>query len=315
MSHDRFREPSQADPSSDRSDRLRHATDALVDARRQLETVLAEQPAWCALAQLQSRSTDRTVRAPDRDAYDRLTDTLSALPLFTAWQFVDTALTFLAAEPRLPPPRETAKHVTTSTAQGESPPVVDAPTARPTAPPGLSTRIPTLHAHDRDFGARIAQVHVENAPPPSRAGGLFAETTADTRSEAADRPLPAYDDAGTRFVSEATGIEEAEVRIVVRQPPKPLIDARLPPSPFDERRPERGEKLPRASRATAVKWADDEDVTDFRPVSSAMDEAQVSIIATGAKPEADQRAERRALGVAPDREQHMRRFLKALSGE
>ena len=66
-----------------------------------------------------------------------------------------------------------------------------------------------------------------------------------------------------------------------------------------------------------MKWADSEEkeAVDFRPVGSALDEAQVSIIATGSKSEAQFRAERRALGVAPDREQQMRRFLSALSGE
>ena len=104
------------------------------------------------------------------------------------------------------------------------------------------------------------------------------------------------------------------MQIIIRPAPADtLVDARLPPSPLTER----GGRLPRASRSTTVKWADqvEDEAVDFRPVGSAMDEAQVTIIDVAAKGEAQSRAERRALGVAPDRETQMRRFLKALSGE
>ena len=104
------------------------------------------------------------------------------------------------------------------------------------------------------------------------------------------------------------------MQIIARsEPANTYVNARLPPSPLTER----GGRLPRASRATAVKWADqiEDQPEDFRPVGSAMDEAQVTIIDVATKSEAQSRAERRALGVAPDRETQMRRFLKALSGE
>ena len=73
----------------------------------------------------------------------------------------------------------------------------------------------------------------------------------------------------------------------------------------------------RPSRAPVAKWADNDpdEGDDYRPVSSALDEAQVTIIATSDQNEARARAERRSLGVAPDREVQMRRFLRALSGD
>ena len=160
----------------------------------------------------------------------------------------------------------------------------------------------------RDATVPIVPVVLAADTPDANARGLF-----DASVDAAGL-RDSGDDTDTQFDTHAVGIEEADVQIIARsEPANTYVDARLPPSPLTER----GGRLPRASRATAVKWADqiEDQPEDFRPVGSAMDEAQVTIIDVATKSEAQSRAERRALGVAPDRETQMRRFLKALSGE
>ena len=191
----------------------------------------------------------------------------------------------------------------------------------------LSRRIPTLMPHEgRDVSWRSAPAErsfdvpilpatptpgtatqpVALPPPPARA--VLPTGPTAVAEERAAQPFETY------FDGTATGIEEAEVQIIKRSAPaNPIIDARLPPLPLTE--PDG--RLPRASRSTAVKWADNDDnqSVDFHPVGSAMDEAQVTIIPVSTQNEAETRAGRRALGVAPDRETQMRRFLKALQGE
>ena len=192
--------------------------------------------------------------------------------------------------------------------------------ADPSRSKALATRIPTLYAHESRELVQSVVVPPQQALVVSNTRALVRQSPLETNQPPPSRALAIRIDddlANTRFQSEAIGIGEADVQIIVRKPHKPLIETCLPPLPFTERTADRGGVLPRASRATAVKWGDaDADVpSEYRPIGSALDEAQVSIIVTGSKSEAQSRAERRALGVAPDREKQMFRFLKALSGD
>lgn len=319
---------------------------ALAHARGCLEASLEKNDAWRALKQLQAREdAGEWLDVMEGDVLrDRLTVALSAEPDFMAWQFVDAAIACLDAGHKVklaPLPANSAESVSAAAAaalqvdsQAEHEPAValeqaDVAAARvaqrtpqEAAIPQmreLSTRIPTLLPHDGRFGeSRDATVHI--VPAAVTPVALQTMESADTGSSktlgaTADADSDEDDHADdTQFDSHAVGIEEADVQIIIRPAPADtLVDARLPPSPLTER----GGRLPRASRSTTVKWADqvEDEAVDFRPVGSAMDEAQVTIIDVAAKGEAQSRAERRALGVAPDRETQMRRFLKALSGE
>jgi hypothetical protein len=105
------------------------------------------------------------------------------------------------------------------------------------------------------------------------------------------------------------------VQIVKRTAARPaILNTKLPPLPLMDRPPTSPARL---GRTPVAKWADNDagEPDDYRPIGSALDEAQVTIIATGEQDEARSRAERRALGIAPDREAKMKQFLKALSGE
>jgi hypothetical protein len=111
------------------------------------------------------------------------------------------------------------------------------------------------------------------------------------------------------------GIEEADVQIFRHATSRPaILNTKLPPLPLMDRPATAPARL---GRAPVAKWADNDagEPDDYRPIGSAMDEAQVTIISTREQDEARSRAERRALGIAPDREAQMKRFLKALSGE
>lgn len=298
-------------PMFDASHATSHA--ALQTARQHLEATLNHNEEWRALQQLLAREdAGEWFDVIEGDVLrDRLARSLVAEPAFMAWQFVDAALACLDAANQAtvaPCPASDDAHALASaieaTAIAVPAPKPVAAIASARAEIGLAKRIPTLEAHT---GRSVA------VPDGSRANATHSRTAA-TAQYNADEPT---NTAETRFEREAIGVEEADVKIVVRRPSKPLIEARLPPSPFDDRATERGGRLPRASRATAVKWADaaGDSAHEFRPVGSALDEAHVAIIVTGSQTEAQSRAARRALGVAPDREQQMRRFFNALSGE
>ena len=283
---------------------------ALQTALQHLETTLNHNEEWRALQQLIAREdAGEWFDVIESDVLrDRLARSLVAEPAFMAWQFVDAALACLdAADQATVATRAASLDAHAPAAEATA---IAVPTATPVAAIagraeiGLAMRIPTLEPH---MGRSVA---VRDQPSANAAPSRNAATAQYNHIEPAHM-------AETRFEREAIGIEEADVKIVVRRPSKPLIEARLPPSPFDERATERGGRLPRASRATAVKWADaaDDSAHEFRPVGSALDEAHVAIIVTGSQTEAQSRAARRALGVAPDREQQMRRFFNALSGE
>ena len=296
--------------------------EALLRTKDCLEADLAQLEAWRALKQLEARETaGEWFDVVESDVLrDRLVKALSAEPIYLAWQFVEIAIDCLAggagaveqphealpenacalAAPAAAPPHAAMGRTATVSVPG-------AETARE-----LATRIPTLQLRDgrsARLTAPIADGVTAAMPPPaanSAPMATHARPVAQSGDDAAD-----LDD--TLFDARAIGIEEADVQIVARPAPARIIETRLPPLPLTER----GARLPRVSRSTAVKWADqaDDDNGDYRPVSSAMDEAQVTILDLAAKSEAQSRAERRALGVAPDREGQMRRFLRALSGE
>jgi hypothetical protein len=268
----------------------------------------------------------------------RLTRALAAEPEFMARQFVEAALSCLEAGLQTRQagttmadtetvaqfqPAPASSHSTPRSADAASntdhpsPPdatplvpvavpvsIVDppaGPASQPSPPRALSQRIPTLLPHDG------------RPPEPTAAAEIMI--IARPHPSAPRLPVPAAGDAdATRFDPHAIGLEEADVQIVTRTPTAaPLLDARLPPLPLNNQSP----KPLRPSRAPVAKWADTDadQPDDYRPIGSALDEAQVTIIAVDHADEARTRAERRALGVAPDREGQMRRFLKALSGD
>lgn len=296
---------------------LEHARTALHVALSEIESALASNGDWQALRQHASGLSDRP-EISELDALSpKLLAALSRDPAFAAMQAVQRALACLRSDPptvdAAPAATEVsirARDVDENSAHPSN--AVDATSmlaaqniVRPVL--DLAMRIPTLRSHQgRAMGQRLADLMptASDGPvKPADEADLYAEYRGDIDT--------------TRFTHEAVGIDEAEVKITRQAHAEPMLVPRLPPLPFSEHAVERGGKLPRASRAATVRWADapDEDPGhEFRPVGSALDEAQVAIIVTTEKTEAQSRAERRALGVAPDREQHMHRFLKTLSG-
>ncbi len=320
---------------------------ALTAARDCLETALDGNEAWRALRQLEAREVaGEWLDVMESDQLrDRLTQTLAADPEFMAWQFVDAAIACLDAGDRAGqvPSADAISWTDDAIDCLPTPPEADLPQSGvpelkvssplPTLPPPL----PTTVARSAVGVPSAPQLLMDSAHvPPSALGGLALRIptllprelkATDARSEPVEtvhvptvKPVQAVDllnteDDSSRFDAHAIGIEEAEVRIVTRTPTVPaMLNARLPPLPFSDR-----PAMPtsRPSRAPVAKWADNDpdEGDDYRPVSSAMDEAQVTIIATSDQNEARARAERRSLGVAPDREVQMRRFLRALSGD
>jgi hypothetical protein len=321
--------------------------EALQRAQQCLEMALEGHESWRALKQLQAREdAGEWLDVMESDVLrDRLLQALASDPDFMAWQFVDAALGCLDANERakvatLVEPAslslEPADVMPIAPAAPTVVPALSPPTLEPlfvpcdhhsqvSVPPtrGLSLRIPTLQRHDmRSRGDTRALVDAEYAVRTSAVVAARASDAprsfdeARTLSGMVPTPVPPgpLEADDTRFDIHAIGIEEADVHIVVRSSkPAAMIETRLPPLPLTEP----GQKLPRASRASNLKWSDEpEDARDgYRPVGSAMDEAQVTIIAVGVHSEAETRATRRALGIAPDRENQMRRFFKALAGD
>lgn len=317
-------------------------------AQQQLELILDRNEDWRALRQLQAREeAGEWFDVIESDVLRaRLTRSLAAEPSFMAWQFIDAARGCLAAgmpgeanlqteiqgltyspvteilAPLIAVP--SGGPATSSADPAEAVPLAELVVANPFVPQldlapvnaALAARIPTLQRHDNNG---VSQ-RISNIAPYQAALEASDEPTRPTRAIETRAALdvdPADDDAAsTQFGREAIGIAEAEVVIISRQPQPSLIEARLPPLPLIDHHVERGGRLPRVERASAVKWVDgSEDATDYRPIGSAMDEAQVAIIDTASKSQAQSRADRRALGIAPDRESQMKRFLGALSGE
>lgn len=322
-------------------------------ARMRLETALDANDDWRAMRQLEAReAAGEWLDVMESDALrQRLTQALAAHPEFMAWQFADAAIACLhsggraataaasamtaidaefqpaadaettaATQPvtvaTAPPAEPAATPLIPVTSHALAPPPVAAapeqdehviralPMALPSPPTrGLSQRIPTLLPHD---------TRATDLQPIERM--LALTTLAPDLAVHADALRATADAEATHFDPHAIGADEAEVQIVTRTPTaRPLLNTRLPPLPLGHQplRPTR------PSRSPVAKWADTEtgQSDDYRPIGSALDEAQVTIIAVAADNEAKTRAERRALGVAPDRENQMRRFLKALSGE
>ncbi len=322
---------------------------AVLDAQSSLETLLVMDENWRALQQLLAREkAGEWIDVIESDVLRvHLTSALAAQPAFMAWQFVDAARACL----------EAAQHAAGDAKASRSSPVIDAafftvepePTVKSSPDVDLSrqmqtaasrraplselavghvlaTRIPTLQAHERKgqekpLAALGTNDRLALSAPPSPEPEILRQPNSVASEPTGDllaRLVPtSVDPTDTIFQTEAAGIREADVEIVIRQPKKQLLDARLPPLPLTNGMQDIRPRPPRTTRTTAVKWIDpnDDAELDYRPVGSALDEAQVSIIATGTKSEAQSRAERRALGVAPDRENQMRRFLTALSGE
>ena len=314
---------SLADACSDACPSTEASLRALREVRDNLETILSVDENWRALQQLLAReSAGEWIDAVESDVLRaRLTAALAAQPAFMAWQFVDAARACLEAamvssnasavatpiDAAFYPvePMDAAITSVVTTVAPSTPSGAGNATDAATAPAQvLATRIPTLQAHERRASTFKTIGH--------RLAAIEAPTDDYTH-----RVAQARDADDTRFQREAVGLSEADVEIVVRQPQKQLLDARLPPLPFATRTADSRAGNVRMHRAAAVKWVDPKENADpdYRPVGSAMDEAQVAIIVTGEKSEAQSRAERRALGIAPDREGHMRRFLSALSGD
>jgi hypothetical protein len=322
---------------------------AILEARRSLEAVLVTDENWRALQQLLAReNAGEWIDVVESDVLrDHLTTALAAQPAFMAWQFVDAARACIETAHSVANDVEGAaceagpvKTIDAAFFAVEPEPVVIAPLVNSEpdharAVPSsqypvsqlLATRIPTLQVHEKR-GQEKQLTAPESThylalptPHPEEPEILRQPTniiTSDLKGQLQARSAsPSSDPANTLFQSEAVGIEEAEIEIVIRQPKKQLLDARLPPLPLTNGAQSSTPRKHKAGRTTAVKWIDPNDGADpdYRPVSSALDEAQVSIIATGTKSEAQSRAERRALGIAPDRENQMRRFLSALSGD
>ncbi len=309
---------------------------ALAKARACLEVALEENEAWRALQQLEVREkTGEWLDVMESDELRRrLTRELAAEPDFIAWQFVDAAMACLKAAVcthqslgagittvlRETPQKDT--DVADDTVEQSVPLEVPSssiamasPTASASAPGAteplsqaraLSLRIPTLRPHD------LKAQEPKPQPPPLPPSSLI--TTALTTHAPARTQRVETADESTLFDVKAVGVDEAEVRIVRHGAPAPtILNPRLPPLLLSDR-PVPAQSRP--SRAPVAKWTDNDDVPDdYRPVGSALDEAQVTIISSRDQNEARARAERRALGIAPDREVQMRRFLKALSGE
>ena len=317
---------------------------ALAHARSCLETALDRNESWRALRQLEAREeTGEWLDVMESDDLrNRLTHELAAQPDFLAWQFVDAAIACLEAgamaqpaaagqltpatdasggsndaahpaphaptasepwteteteiiDPRhLPPPLPPPLPPSSRTAAS-----ITVPATHGATPRALSLRIPTLLPHDlKNADPRTQEPMSQELPAPTPTHAPHADATDDN----------------TLVDAHAIGIEEADVKIVRRGTPAPsIVNTRLPPLPLSNRPPA---APPRPSRAPVAKWADsDGEPDDYRPIGSALDEAQVTILTSRDQDEARARAERRALGIAPDREAQMRRFLKALSGE
>ena len=307
---------------------------ALERARCSLELKLAESEDWRALKQLEAReAAGEWFDVIESDVLrDRLTVAVAAAPEFMAWQFIDAALGCLDAGAQATTPISNTTAIAAARPDGPTLPPPDA-AAQPVRE--LAQRIPTLLAIAGRPAARpaAAQLVAPTAPDLGLAVGpspvdlaqnalslaLIGAVHSAEEQAAAAAARDADDLEATRFATAATGIEEAEVQIIVRRPATSLIDTRLPPSPLTERGAAHG-LHPRVHRAPTLNSADpaadrDDDDADWRPRASALDEAHVAIIPTSMQSGARSRAERRALGVAPERERHMRRFLKALAGE
>ena len=286
---------------------------ALEHARTCLETALADSEDWRALKQLEAREANgEWFDVVESDVLrDRLTLKMAAAPEFIAWQFVDAAIGCLQAGAPSTAGLDLAPERASVLPSTATQPLSTGPEPQ-TSSSELARRIPTLLAHDRR-----APTPRPDVPPAVDAAQRALERALLSAVNATTDPAPDDGALPTRFAMAASSVAEADVQIVPRGDAVTLIDARLPPLPLTERAPKPGMRLPRVSRVAALKWAEPEagEDADYRPIGSALDEAQVSIIDKATQSEAQARAERRALGVAPDREQHMRRFLRALVGE
>lgn len=177
-----------------RSQALHRGTDALLEAKAQFEFLLAHNDVWRELKHIESCCDDGLSERTDdaRVLRDRLTRALASEPAFIAWQFVEAALACLALD---------AATRAGATDPGKSDAAAGDREAREAR--GLASRIPTLE-----------RIDLRERP-----------------EQEIERPNP-YDDDSTHFTSAAVGIEEAQVKIVVRKPAKPLIEFSLPPLPF-----------------------------------------------------------------------------------
>ncbi len=310
--------------------------EALLQARQGLEAILSGNgtgSTWQRL--LADEGTDRSpgTNGPDTTK-NGLMGALCADPAFKALQFIDAALACLADARRADlieaRPRDTEIDADRTALVPAEISAAHEGVLQPPAGNGLATRIPVLLANERQpprTGALRTSPHhdsIEHRLALLNSAGAETGSKAETPGpvEIANAATPMRPDPelsepiATRFQAEAIGIPEASVQIVVRRPGKTVLDARLPPLPFANLTLELGGTASRNNRATPVKWidpADGAEASAFRPVGSAMDEAQVSIIAKSDQSPAQMRNERRALGIAPDREDRMRRFLSALS--
>ncbi len=171
---------------------LHQGMDALLEAKSQFERLLAGNDAWRELRSVESRYSNGV--SERTDGVRMLRDQLTRR-LASEPAFV--AWQFVEAA---------LSCLALDTATREQPGGADVTEAAPEDRMardvrGLASRIPTLERTDR-------RTKVEPA--------------SEWRS----------DDASTRFTSAAVGIEEAQVKIVMRKPVKPLIEFSLPPLPF-----------------------------------------------------------------------------------
>ena len=280
---------------------------ALEHAQACLEAMLAESEDWRALKQLEAREANgEWFDVIESDVLrDRLTLTMAAAPEFIAWQFVDAAIGCLdAGAPLSAAPARDATHDTPTAATAvlhidetpiaqkptrTAPPLLAAPPDTQTLGRELTQRIPTLLAHERR-----TTPHRGPVPPAIDAAQRALERALLSSVNATTAPAPSEDALPTRFAVAASSVAEADVQIVPRGAAAALSDMRLPPLPLTERAPKPGMRLPRVRRVAALKWAEpaEGEDADYRPIGSALDEAQVSIIDTATQSEALARAAR-----------------------
>ena len=247
---------------------------------------------------------------------DHLVAAVGGLPEFSAWQFVEAAIEALddADTPRTPlcpcrepPPISSDRTDCARRRSARRPSAPRAARYARTAP--LAGRIPTLAQLDTRTDEREPRGHDRAAP----------------HADLPPRPSPLLTDRFARGPGPPPGTNRrsrpgcnAVHRYCRRdrrgrrpdrppQPKEPLLDARLPPSPLSHeyrqppshRNPAAACRAPNAPPSSngPARTPDTDD--DYRPVASAMDEAQVAIIPVGTKSVAETPAPTAAPGRRP----------------
>lgn len=175
-----------------RSQTLLRGTDALLEAKAQFELLLARNDVWCELKHIVSRGDD-DVSDPSHEIRAQRDRLTRELASEPAFVAWQFVEAALACL--------ALSTMTLEEETGAESRAAASPDAATRQPEGLVSRIPTLEPTE-----------IHDRPGPG-----------------SDLP---YDEDSTRFTSAAVGIEEAQVKIVVRQPEKPLIEFKLPPLPF-----------------------------------------------------------------------------------